>query len=221
VKRLVIIGGGGHGKVVADAAEACERWEDIVFYDDAWPDLSENGPWKVAGLIRSVMDLPAESCEIALGIGDNASRARIASQVLEAGYALASVVHPTACISRHARIGAGTVVLAGAVINIGARLGTACIVNTRAVVEHDCVLGTAVHISPGAALAGGVVIGDRTWVGIGACIRQQVSVGQNVTIGAGAVVVASFPENVTVVGNPARAVSRSRESNHEEFAYAK
>lgn len=204
MRRLSILGAGGHGKVVADAAENCGRWDEIIFYDDIWPAQTQSGPWRIAGSVRDFMEGPAENSDVVVAFGDNALRVQFAERLRNAGFRLVSIIHPAAVVSAHATIDLGTVVFAGAVINIGAEIGTACIINTRAVIEHDCVLGKAVHVSPGANLAGLVTIGNESWVGIGACIRQQIKVGRNVTIGAGAVVVAPLPDDVTVVGNPAR-----------------
>jgi sugar O-acyltransferase (sialic acid O-acetyltransferase NeuD family) len=208
VSTLAILGGGGHGKVVADAAQASGRWEKIVFFDDAWPKRTMNGQWPVAGDLHTLFELPQDSCEVVVAIGDNQLRTQIAEHLCEEGFRLATVVHPASCVSKHARLGPGTVVFAGAVVNIGAIVGQACIINTRATVDHDCMLGTAVHVSPGANLAGEVVVGDCSWVGIGACIRQQIAIGRNVMVGAGAVVVTPFPDDVTVVGVPARIMKR-------------
>lgn len=210
MKRLSILGAGGHGQVVADAAESCREWEEIVFYDDKWQDRNLHGPWKLAGSIESFLSTPQGQGDVIVAIGDNATRARIAFWLRNSGFALTSVIHPTASISRYASIGPGTAVLAGAVINIGAVIGAACIVNTRATVEHDCTLGDGVHVSTGANLAGGVTIGDESWIGAGACIRQLIRVGSHVTVGAGAVVVAPILDPVTVVGNPARMLLRRK-----------
>lgn len=208
MKRLSILGAGGHGQVVADAAESCGQWNEIVFYDDNWQSRSLRGPWRILGTIPSFMETPPEKSDVIVAIGDNAVRVKVATLLRNAGFALTRVIHPAASISRYASVGPGTVVFAGAIINIGAVVGPACIVNTRATVEHDCVLGAGVHLSTGANLAGGVTIGDESWVGVGACIRHQIKVGSHVTIGAGAVVVAAIPDLVTVVGNPARLLTK-------------
>lgn len=208
MKRLSILGAGGHGQVVADAAESCGYWNEIVFYDDNWQHRILHGPWPVVGPIRSFLETSTGSSEAIVAIGDNVLRTKLAASLRNAGFALASIIHPAASVSKYARIGPGTVVFAGAVINIGAVIGSACIINTRATVEHDCILGEGVHISTGANLAGGVSIGNESWVGAGACIRQLIKVGSRVMIGAGAVVVAPIPDTVTVVGNPARLLTR-------------
>jgi sugar O-acyltransferase (sialic acid O-acetyltransferase NeuD family) len=206
MKRLSILGAGGHGKVVGDAAEACDQWDEIVFYDDAWPQREKCGPWQVAGTIKAFMQMSPAHSDVVVAIGNNSLRAQVSTAVRDRGFNLVSIIHPDAHISKYVSIGVGTVVFAGAAINIEADIGPACIINTGAIVEHDCVLGQGVHISPGAKLAGIVTIGDTSWVGIGACIRQQITVGRNVMIGAGAVVVSPLPDNVTAVGNPAKII---------------
>jgi sugar O-acyltransferase (sialic acid O-acetyltransferase NeuD family) len=221
VSRLAILGGGGHGKVVADAAECSGRWKEIVFYDDAWPVKSDDRPWPIAGSFQSFLERPRPSCDVVVAIGDNRLRSTVANQLIENGFSLVNVIHPSATVSRHAHIGIGTVIFAGAVVNIGATLGTACIINTGAIVEHDCLLGTAVHVSPGANLAGEVTIGDASWIGIGSCIRQQIIVGRNVIIGAGAVVVKPVPDGLTVVGNPARILPPGRIRVKQELDHVK
>jgi sugar O-acyltransferase (sialic acid O-acetyltransferase NeuD family) len=224
VNRLAILGGGGHGKVVADAAECSGRWKEIVFYDDAWPAKADDGPWPVAGSFQSFLEHQRPGCDVVVAIGNNRLRLAVANQLIKTGFSLVNVVHPSATVSRHAHIGIGTVIFAGAVVNIGAVLGTACIINTRATVEHDCLLGAAVHVSPGANLAGEVTIGDASWIGIGSCVRQQIDVGRGVIIGAGAVVVKPVPDGLTVAGNPATILHAGRtrikqEPDHAEYPF--
>lgn len=204
MKRLSILGAGGHGKVVADAAEFYGQWDEIVFYDDAWPQKKECGPWRIAGSVQSFLETSPADSDVVVAIGNNAVRANTVSILRETGFTLASIIHPAAIVSKYANIGAGTVIFAGAIVNVEANIGLACIINTGATVDHECRLGQAVHISPGAHLSGNVSIGDTSWIGIGACVRQGIAIGRNVTVGAGAVVVSPLPDNVTVIGNPAK-----------------
>lgn len=206
MKRLCILGAGGHGSVVADAAEACGNWLDIVFYDDAWPERTENGTWPIVGRVDDFVPTVAHGCDGVVALGDNTRRAEISERLRAMSANVVSIIHPRATVSRRASIGAGSVVFAGAVINAGARIGPACIINTNSTVEHDCLIEEAVHVSPGANLAGLVTVGAQSWIGIGACVRQQVKVGRNVVIGAGAVVIADVPDRVVIVGNPARRI---------------
>lgn len=207
MKRLAILGASGHGKVIADAA-LLSGFDDVVFFDDAWPKLSENGRWLVVGDSDQLFARCGDFDGVIVAIGNNAIRANKNIALLDAGAALATVVHPSAVISPFAVIGSGSFIAAGAVVQVDAVVGRFCIVNTNAVVEHDCTLGEAVHISPGAMLAGAVTVGDRSWVGIGACARQLVGIGSDVIVGAGAVVIRSISDSCTVVGNPAHPLVR-------------
>jgi len=208
MRRLALLGAGGHGKVVADSA-LCAGWQEVVFYDDAWPGVQSCGPWPVAGNSEQLrLDL-AGFDGVVVTIGNNAIRLDKQRWLQQGGAALVSVVHPAACVSRYASIGPGSVVMAGAVLNIDAKLGQACIINTGATVDHDCQLADGVHVSPGAHLSGEVQVGQASWIGAGAVVRQGLSIGRSVTVGAGAVVVKPISEGMTVVGNPARVLVRS------------
>lgn len=205
MKRLAILGASGHGKVVADLAELC-GWE-VVFFDDAFPDVQRNGVWTVAGKTQDLLAQADSFVGVIVAIGHNRTRLAKLKLLREKGFALATLVHPGACVSRHAVIESGSVVFAGVVVNAFAQVGEGCILNTLCSVDHDCRLGAGVHISPGAHLAGSVRVGDGSWIGIGASVRQLVGVGADVVVGAGAAVVGEVPDNVTVVGVPARIIS--------------
>lgn len=206
--KLAIIGASGHGKVVADAAECC-GWSDIAFYDDAWPNLNNipDIPWPVSGNSADLFKHLSQYQGVVVAIGSNQVRYRLLQRLLEENAPIVSIVHPDAVVSRYASIAAGTVVFAGVVINAGANIGFGGILNTGCSVDHDCILEQGVHISPGARLSGGVRVGQLSWIGVGACVRQLIVIGQEVTVGAGAVVVSNVPDNVTMVGNPARLMS--------------
>lgn len=203
--RLAILGASGHGKVVADTALQA-GWLEVVFFDDAWPELTENGVWSVAGDSRCLMESLAEFEGVVVGIGNNRTRLAKTRELLAAGAAMPTIIHPSAVVSPLAELGVGCVVFAGAVIQVDSRLGHACIVNTHASVDHDCRLADGVHVCPGTAVAGLVTIGECSWIGIGACIKQLVQVGRDVTVGAGAAVVTDIADGHTVVGVPARPI---------------
>lgn len=203
MKRLALLGASGHGKVVADMALAC-GWDDVEFFDDAWPGLQMNGHWPVAGNMAALLGRLAEFDGVLVSIGNCATRWQKHQALRAAGATLVSVLHPHACVSRFATIQAGSVIMPGAVVNVDAVVGEACIVNTGATVDHDCVLAAGVHVSPGAHLSGDVRVDLCSWVGVGAAVRQGIRIGANVMVGAGAVVVKHIPDGQTVVGNPAR-----------------
>ncbi len=203
MKYLAVLGASSQGKVIADCAELC-GWEQVSFFDDRWPELKVNGRWPVIGGTNELIESLSQFQGVVVGIGNNSIRLTKLQQLLDAGAQVPVLQHPSAHVSRYARIGLGSVVFAGAVINADSELGKGVIINTGATVDHDCVLGDGVHISPGANLAGGVVVAERSWIGIGASVRQLVRIGSDVVVGAGAAVVADTADAVTLVGVPAR-----------------
>ena len=146
---------------------------------------------------------------VIVGIGANRARLDWHRKLVGRGVAMVTLVHPRATVSRHAHIDIGTVVFAGAVVNFGAVIGQACIINTGASVDHDDRLADGVHLSPGARLGGAAMVGEGSWIGLGASVRDGVSIGRNVRIGAGAAVVAATPDDVDLVGVPAKPLKRS------------
>jgi UDP-perosamine 4-acetyltransferase len=207
----VLWGGGGHGKVVADLVRAAGHL--VVGACDA--DAGKMGKvvepggtvvrWDERAFTAQLADkgtLPDGIDAVALGVGDNRARQRIAESIPTP--LLPALVHPMAAVSPSVELAAGALVFAGAVVNAAARLSVAAIVNTAAVVEHDCRVGVGGHVSPGAVLAGGVSIGARAWVGAGAVVLPGLTVGDDAVVGAGAVVTKAVGRGITVAGNPAR-----------------
>lgn len=211
MKKLAILGASGHGKVVADTAECC-GWHAIEFFDDAWPELQHNGAWPVIGDTAALLERIKQFDGVMVAIGNNSIRHAKLLELQAAGARLCNLVHPAATLSRYAVLGEGSVVFAGAVVNVDARIGLGAIINTGCSIEHDCELGAAVHVSPGARLAGGVTVGNLSWIGIGASVRQLVRIGNDVMVGAGAAVTADVEDELTVVGVPARVLSKTNVS---------
>lgn len=208
---IIVLGAGGHGRVVADVARS-QGWAIVGFLDDA-PNLDSSKIWglEVFSLARLQMDRPQLlRVAVALGVGDNGARERAHARLLESGLRVVSVVHARAVVAPTASLGIGTVVMANASINPDAMLGKGCIINTGAVVEHDCRLGNYVHLSPNAALGGSVTIGDRSHLGLGAVALPGIKIGSDVRIGAGAAVIGDTEDGKTLVGVPARPVSREK-----------
>jgi acetyltransferase EpsM len=203
-RPLYVFGAGGHGKVVADAGRRSPEFEVRAFLDD--DPLRWGGEWDGLPVLggRGFLASLADAAEVALGIGGNALRAEVAEAVLAGGRRLATVVHPSAVVSRGVGLGAGTYVAPLAVLHTDARVGRGCIVNSAAVVEHDCRLEDWVHVSPGATLGGGAHIGEGAHVALGAIVLPGLALGPWATLGAGAVMVHSLPDRATAVGVPAR-----------------
>lgn len=208
---VLILGAGGHARVLLDALLLCSR--QVVGILDADPELKGKlilGV-PVLGGDREAGRFGCDEVELVNGIGSVGSltrRAGLFKEYLALGYRFASVVHPAAVLARDVELGMGAQVMAGAVLQVGARIGANSIVNTRAAVDHDCRIGSHVHLAPGVTLSGGVVVEDEVHIGTGATVIQGVSIARGSTVGAGALVLRNVKEGVTVFGVPAREAQR-------------
>lgn len=204
-KQLVIIGAGGHAKVVLDTAYEC-GWQNIMVLDDYANDEQSLLDLPITGksdLIGNSI-LPSQHILI-LAIGNNSIRAKMHQQFKQQGFDFATLIHPRAIVSRFAQIEEGSVVFAQAVIQAQARIGKSVIINTAASIDHDCCIDDFAHISPHAALAGNTHIGTQTWVGIGAVTRQGIHIGRCCIIGAASAVVSNIADGIQAYGVPAKA----------------
>ena len=205
---LMILGAGGHARVIAETALASGVFSKIAFLDDRASLQAEKSTvlgWPVLGPLNCALEpVMLQSFPAALvGIGHAITRLYWLEQLSRCGYQLQPLIHPTAWVSPSASLGVGTVVFAQAVVQANASIDNGVILNTGCSVDHDVYLADGVHICPGARLAGGVHVGPCSWIGIGACVIQQVRIGTDVTVGAGAAVVHDLPDGITAVGVPA------------------
>lgn len=192
--RLIIIGAGGHGKVVADNAVK-NGYEQIFFVDDHASGKCLGFP--IIGTTADLEALDDGQTDFILGIGNNGARKRIAQSH---SVSWTTLIHPSAQIALGVSVGCGTVIMAGVIVNADARIGAHCIINTAAVVEHDNILEDYVHISPGARLSGTVSVGSCTWIGTGTSIINNVSICGDVIIGVGSTVIRSIDRKGTYYG---------------------
>ena len=208
---MVIVGAGGHGKVVLEVVRAAGRYEPVGFVD-ADPSLTESyvAGLPVLGSINVVPGLRRQGVRRAIvAIGDNRTRLHYAEMLREQGVELVNAVHPAAFVSPTARLGRNVVIAPMAAVATEARVGDSAIINTSAVVDHECDVGEGAHVCTGAALAGRVRVGRGAFVGAGARVIQCRSVGEFAVVGAGAVVIRDVPECTTAVGVPAKARAAS------------
>jgi acetyltransferase EpsM len=210
VKKLVIWGVGGHGKVVLDIARAHFDSIDVVFIDDDSQKLiGEFQGCRVAGSRTELANLRTSGyAHFVVAIGCNATRAGCFRAACRMGIEPLTLVHPTAAVSRSSSIGSGTVVMPNAVINPDSVIGANCIINSGAIVEHDCCIANHVHLSPGVALGGGVRVGAYSHIGLNASVLPGIEVGERAIVGAGAVVLEYVAPNDKVVGVPAKSLQR-------------
>lgn len=202
IRRIAIIGAGGHATVVASTLIAAGH-QIAGFYDDA-PSLWGS---RILGIpvLGPIRELSAATCSHALiGIGGNEARKQFAEQL---DIEWMTVIHPFAWVHPEVRLGGGTVICAGAVVQPGARIGSHVILNTKASVDHHCRVGDYAHIAM-AHLGGGASIGDGVFLGLGSCVLPAIHVGAWATVGAGAVVTKDVAPQTTVIGVPARPLIR-------------
>lgn len=206
---IVILGAGGHGKVVLDILRASSE-HNVVGFLDADRSLAGStvGGVPVIGAMNLLPKLRQQR-EIAgaiVAIGDNRTRRSCAAVVAEHGVELINAIHPAAILSPTATIGRNVVIAAGAVVCVDARIADSVIINTSAVIDHEAEVGEAAHITPGALIAGRAQIGAGAFIGLGAKIIQCLKVGDESIIGAGSVVIRDIPARVTAVGVPATVI---------------
>jgi len=207
-RDLILIGGGEHARVVAEAAMSRpEQWRVIGFVDNQPCPETE----RRLGIRAFVSDEEAMSetanAWFILGIGRIRSaelRRKLVARYSAAGARWATVVHATAWVSPSAAIAPGVIVFAGAVVQTGASLGMHTVVNTGAIIEHDVTVGDFTLVAPGSAVGGGTVIGPDGYLGLGCSVRDHLQIGDGVTVGMGAVVTRSIQNGLTVAGVPAR-----------------
>lgn len=200
--KLVIVGCGGHGRVVADIAVK-NGYEDISFIDDN--SKGECVGFSIIGTCEILESLNDGKTDFIIAVGNNQIRKEI-SQRYNVNWI--TLIHPSAQIGLNVSIDKGTTVMAGAVINSSAKIGKHCIINTGCIIEHDNVIEDYVHISPNATLGGNVSVGELTHVGIGSTIKNNLKICNSCVIGAGAVVVKAIENKGTYIGVPAKIIKK-------------
>ena len=214
MEKIVLVGAGGHCKVIIDIIKSINRYDIVGITDKTY----------VLGEEKLVLDIPiigddsilvdlyntgVKHAFVCVGALQNIEvRDKIYRNLKAIGFNIPSLVHKDSVVSPYASIAMGTCVMAGAIVNPDAFIEENCIINTGAVIEHDCKVQRNTHISPKACLAGGVNVGYNTHVGMGSSIIQAVHIGNNVIIGAGAVVIENIVDNVTTVGIPSKIIKR-------------
>jgi len=212
-KKIILIGGGGHCKVVISILKKLDKFE-IAGIVDNYKSGSLISGIKIIGTDDDLRDIYKSGIHNALitvgSIKDNTKRYRLFKMAREIGYNFPVIISPEAIVDESVKIDEGTVIMQGSIINIDSSIGKNCIINTGAIIEHNCKIGNHCHIAPGAHISGAVNIGELSFTGIGATLIQAIKIGKNVIIGAGSVVIKDIPDNVIAVGNPAKIVKSKK-----------
>lgn len=199
-EQLIIVGAGGHSKVVIDTLSALEHRYSITICDDN-PDLMGRYILGVK-IVSSTASLSGYEGLLHIAIGNNNIRSKILKSLSSRAH-LFTVAHPKATISSNAEIGAGSFIAANAVLGPECIIGPGCIINHGAVVDHDVKIGSSAHIAPNSTLGGNVNIGDSVLVGAGAVVLPGLTVGNGAIVAAGAVVTRNVDAYTLVRGVPA------------------
>jgi sugar O-acyltransferase (sialic acid O-acetyltransferase NeuD family) len=214
---LVVIGASGHAKVVIDVIEKEGRYAILGLIDSYKLVGTSVYGYEILGADEYLPSL-VEHRKVAAGIiaiGDNWKRHLMARKIasLVPAFRFVSAVHPSAAVARGVKIGAGTVLMAGAVVNSDCRIGNFCILNTNASLDHDGLMGDFSSLAPGAAAGGNVTIGEFSAVALGACISHGVAIGEHTVLGAGALALEDIPDHCVAYGIPARVVRKRGEGD--------
>ena len=201
---LILIGAGGHAHACIDVIEQLGQYQIAGLIGMPDEMHAQHFCYEVIGIDGDLEKTVKNSPHALIAVGQIQTpdhRIRLYQQATELGFQLASIIAPSAYVSRRATIGAGSIVMHGAIINAGARVGNNCIINTRAIVEHDASVADHCHISTGAIVNGDATIGFGSFIGSGTIIKESVSVGLRCIVGMGLFVRNNLADYSCFVGN--------------------
>jgi sugar O-acyltransferase (sialic acid O-acetyltransferase NeuD family) len=216
MRELIVYGASGFGQQVMfwveDANAGDERFEILGFVDD---DEASHGRVRTGHAVLGGRDWLGERAgrgpvAVVLGLAGPEVKRRIVEGLAGMALDFPPIVHPSAVVSRHARVGAGATIGPGNVVSVNVEIGAFVTVNTACTLGHDVRLGRYATILPGVNVSGHVCVGERSSVGTGAAITQGVTIGSESTVGAGATVVGDLPAGCVAVGTPARPREQAR-----------
>lgn len=204
MKKIIIVGAGGHARSVVDIALQIGEYEIVGCIDPVPGDVLGI---PVIGSDDDLASLFANGIKhIFVAIGQNRRRHMLFNQAISIGFEPVNIISRQAVLSPRVNLGKGICIMAGAVVNVNTSIGDNCIINTRCSIDHDCHIGMSSHIAPGVALSGTVRAGEGVHIGTGASVIDGISIGDWSYIGCGAAVVNDLPTDIMAYGVPARVI---------------
>jgi len=212
MNKIVIIGGGGHSKIVISILKKIKNYEIM-----GYTDIQDKGELLKTGYLGNdkilediIKSFPGSSAVIGIGNVEVGFKRKILFEKLEnLGFDLPAIISPSAIINEDVSIAKGTIVCDGVIVNSGSKIGKGVILNTKCSVDHDCEICDFVHLAPGVILSGGVTVGNNSFIGAGSIIIQYKKISENCLIGAGSIVINDIKERGVYIGNPAKRVKWS------------
>ncbi|MCP3030048.1 acetyltransferase [Halobacillus sp. A1] len=205
--KIILIGDGGHSRVIRDIILA-KADEVYAVLDDKYTRGTEKAG-KYYGPVAHLHKIMNEDSKVVIAIGNNLIRKRIMERLDIHLEQYSTLIHPTAFVSSTAEIGRGTVIMPFAVVNASARVGNHCIINSSAIVEHDNIIGDFCHICPNVTLTGDVLLGEGVEMGAASAVIPGKSIGSWSIVGAGSTVIRNVSAHSKVAGSPAKSIRKS------------
>lgn len=205
MKKLILVGGGGHCKSCIDVIESTKEYEIVGILDRNTENTTHILGYPIIGNDDLIPSLAKQGYEFLITVGQIKSaaiRIKLLTYIQQSAGKLATIIASTAYVSNYATIGEGSIIMHQAFVNAEVIIGTNCLINTKAVLEHETQVGNNCHISVNAVLNGAVTVGDNCFIGSNATVHQGVSISPNTLVGAGAVVSKSLASGGVYVGNP-------------------
>ena len=208
IDKYIIIGCGGHSKVLIDTIIQ-NKFKIEYVVDIEYRNKKDNYIKQHFELFKipviHIDNLRINNDQnIMIGIGEINQRFNFFKTYIENITKNYNLLSKYSVNSKFVNLGNANFVNAGAIINSSTTIGSNCIINTNSSIDHDCVIGNNVHIAPGVSIAGAVTVGDNTFIGIGSSVKDKITIGKNVIIGSGSNVIHDIPDGKTVFGNPAK-----------------
>jgi len=201
--EIILIGAGGHARACIDVIEQRGQYQIAGLVGLAEQKHTQQNGYAVIASDDALDELAKLYQYALITIGQIQTpehRQRLYQRAVKCGFEIPVIISPTAYVSRHATLGAGSIVMHGAIINAGAKVGINCIINTRAVIEHDTSVGDHCHISTGAILNGDVSVGAGSFVGSSCVIKESMSIGKDCMIGMGLSVRHNLADDTRFIG---------------------
>ena len=199
--EIILIGAGGHARSCIDVIELSNKYKISGLIEKNQINIDDNLGYPIIGTDNDLEELREKYKFALVTIGQIKSaeiRKRLFFLLKKLNYELPTIISPKSYVSKHSKVGEGTIIMHGAIVSPNVQIGKNCIINTKALIEHDAKIGDNCHIATAAVINGKVSIGDESFIGSRAVTKQSISIGNNSVIGAGKVIVENIESNLVI-----------------------